>query len=138
MEKKKMRNIEASAAIFMIVAVTFILGTGPSIVADPYPGGPFHDRANVLLSATDDISGVAYINYSITCSNPAYTPLGWQSQVGSAVGIVLTIYGTYTIQYFAVDNYGNTEAIQETTFDIIPLDETPPTTTISINDTPPT
>jgi hypothetical protein len=145
MEKKKMRKIEAGAAIFVIVAVTFILGTGPSIIADPYQEEPFHDMVRVTLSATDSQSSVEYINYSITCSNPAYQPLGWQQFDASqsqtdpvSFWFELNKLGDYTVQYYAADSFGNVEATKETTFSIVPSDQTPPTTTIFITDAIPT
>ena len=140
-----MRKIEAGAAIFVIVAVTFILGTGPSIIADPYQQEPFHDMVRVALTATDSQSSVVYINYSISCTNPLYQYLGWQQFNASqsqtdpvSFWFELNILGNYTIQYYAADTFGNIESLKVTTFALVPSDVTPPTTTIYITDGIPT
>jgi len=141
-KKKNMKKIGASTAIFAVVAVVFLLSTGPAIVADEYEGSPFHDMVRVTLTATDSQSYVEYINYSITCTNPTYQPPGWQQYITTtdpcSVSFDLNILGNYTVQYYAVDSFGNIEATKTTTFSLVPSDVTPPTTTIYITDAIPT
>lgn len=137
MEKKNMKKIKAGVAIFAVVAVTFLLVAGPAMIASDVPGSPFYDHAWVTLSATDSQSGVAYINYSVTCTNPAGS-IGWTHVAGSFVQFQVTTLGYYTVNYYAADNFGNIESMKTATFWVNASDTTPPSTSIVVSQEIPT
>lgn len=136
-KKKNMKKIKAGAAIFAVVAATFLLGAGPAIIAIEDPGSPYHDRVQVWLNATDTGAGVDYINYSIGFAPAGGGPGSQTTDIqfyGASVTFNLTDLGYYTISYYAVDNMGNVEPRQTTSFWLNSSDSTPPTTTIHIED----
>jgi hypothetical protein len=133
--KKNMNKIKAGAAIFVVIVTAIIVASGPSMIADitdPLP--QYHDSVTVTLSATDDISGVAVTMYRVLVSSPSETPAPEFQEYSGPFDI--TGLGTYTIEYYSIDNYGNQEAVKTTSFQIIPLDVTPPVTQISIAESP--
>jgi len=109
-------NIEATSS-----TVIQIDKTAPDTTNDPIGEmgfeGWYTSDVDILLSATDDLSGVSKIEYSLNDFN-------WYDYLGS---ILISTEGTTTIYYRAIDNAGNVEA---TSSIVIQIDKTAPDTTI--------
>jgi len=90
--------------------------TPPVTTTDTLPS--YIGAARILLHATDD--GQVAIATQITRLD------GGPSVVGSSVDVPEP--GTHTLEYWSVDQYGNTEAPQSVTFTVV-ADTVPPTTT---------
>lgn len=97
--------------------------TAPITTADLNPEQPnggngwYTSDVSVSLSAADDLSGVANIQYQLNGA-------GWEDYTGT---IILTDEGTHTLEYRSRDYAGNVELAQSLT---IPIDMSPPLLTI--------
>jgi len=113
--------------------VSFVVGLAPDVtppvssvagaVSDPMPGAV----ANITITATDtagsaheESSGVKEITYSVNGGGPTVTASDTAAFTVSGTGI-------YTLEYFATDVAGNTEATRTANFYLGPvMDKTPP------------
>src|SRR3990167_99579 len=79
-----------------------------------------NSSVTISLTCTDTVSG---------CFKTYYTTDGSTPTTASSQGtsIILTTDGQYTIKYFSVDNYGNTQAVQ-TAANLVKIDKTNPNT----------
>ena len=75
---------------------------------------------NVILAATDDLSGVAATQYRLDGGS-------WQTYVGS---FPVSAEGVHSVDFYSTDSAGNLEA---THTQVINVDQTPPTTTASLS-----
>src|SRR3989442_14991511 len=91
--------------------------SGPSGLNGWYTG-----NVTVGLAATDDVSGVAWTNYSV--DNGA-----WQTYAGA---FLVTGDGDHSLSYFSTDNAGNIEATKAME---IKVDGTPPVTSTAFRGT---
>ena len=91
--------------------------TGP-ITADNAPSGWHNQNVAINLTSSDGISGIAYTYYRINAGE-------WIE--GTA--IALSAEGSYTIDYYSVDNAGNAEDIK-TAQNVVNIDKTSPVVSI--------
>lgn len=128
--KKNMKKIKAAAAISAIVLATFIVVSGPALIADTTPPlNTYKSEVTVTLTASDDSSGVQYINYIIVLDG---TIIEEQQVFNETITFVCTAPGDYTIRYYAVDWAGNVEAEKTRSFTIL-FDTIPPNTEITLD-----
>lgn len=80
-------------------------GTAPvsTIRASRGAGVDGSDRADVVFSATDALSGVSALRYRID---------GGEWKLADAAAVRVEGYGTHVVDYFAIDNAGNAEALR--------------------------
>jgi hypothetical protein len=114
-------NVEA------VKTATIMIDTTPPATSISLSGtqglmGWYTSDVTVTLSATDATSGVANTMYSFDGTN-------WFSYVGP---FTVSAEGATTVYYYSTDNAGNMETVKTAT---IMIDETPPTTTISLSGT---
>ncbi|NJN68323.1 MAG: hypothetical protein HC884_17235 [Chloroflexaceae bacterium] len=88
----------------------------------PPPSGWFNTSVQVRLQATDQprltvLAGVRDVYYNRDGE-------GWKKQSGSAATVTVSGDGPHTVEYYAVDRAGNSEAPRSISFKI---DATPPT-----------
>jgi peptidoglycan/xylan/chitin deacetylase (PgdA/CDA1 family) len=86
---------------------------------------PYNSSVSVTLSASDSQSGVSQILYTTDGTDPTTN--------GTLYLGAFSVAATSTIQYMAVDNVGNAEAIHSR---VIQISSTAPTSTISCNSFP--
>lgn len=104
--------------------------TTPPVTTDNAPSGWSNSAVTVTLTATDNVggSGVASTYYSVD---------GGPDQVGTTVTIAAPADhsndGTHTITYYSVDNAGNTETPHSTT---VKIDTTPPALSPAVSPDP--
>ena len=91
--------------------------SGPSGLNGWYTG-----NVTVGLAATDDVSGVAWTNYSVDSG-------AWQTYAGA---FLVTGDGDHSLSYFSTDNAGNIEATKAME---IKVDGTPPVTSTAFRGT---
>jgi len=133
-EMEKRKKIEAVAAIIAVVLALFIVGMGPTIVADTSsPDDPVYDgTVAVTLNATDDYSGVAGIYFAL---DPPVSQMpgeiNWTYVEGEIVTFDVTEPGNHTVFFYSVDNAGNEEACKTKSF-VIYEDAIAPVTTIDL------
>ncbi len=87
-------------------------GTPPeseiSVIDGVMEGGVYITDVTLAITATDDMSGVAEINYRIDGGS-------WMSYASS---FVVSGNGAHTVEYYAVDGSGNEEEVNEFAFEI--------------------
>jgi hypothetical protein len=83
----------------------------------------YKDTAEVTLTATDDLSQVKEVKYSINGN--------WNTVTGNEAKFTLGEPGTYTITYYAVDYADNVESTQQFTVKIV--DTILPVSTLTTN-----
>ncbi|RDE16934.1 MAG: hypothetical protein C4K47_00630 [Candidatus Thorarchaeota archaeon] len=106
-------------------SMTFTLDNSPPVttlhVGTPVAGDCVTSNTPLDLSADDGTGvGIASIHYKVNDGQ-------WQTRMGSF--FLEGADGEYTVYYYAVDSFGNTETELSTT---LILDNSPPTTTIHI------
>jgi hypothetical protein len=84
-----------------------------TVNAMPGPSGFYRSPLPVLITATDDLSGVAGITYSLSGAT-----VGSGTVAGSSLNLSLTGDGTTVLTWFARDVAGNVEAAQTRTFQL--------------------
>ena len=109
-------NIEAEQTLTLRMDRTNPVSS--SAVNGAARGGPYYTPPSVTLSATDSLSGVAAIYYSVD-GGPA------QAYTGA---FTVSEHGSYTISYWAVDVADNAEPAKTLNLNVI-LDTISPTTT---------
>ncbi|NIM15433.1 MAG: hypothetical protein GTO45_25945 [Candidatus Aminicenantes bacterium] len=98
--------------------------TGYTIVGTPTANpNEYKDTAEVTLTATDDLSQVKEVKYSINGN--------WNTVTGNEAKFTLGEPGTYTINYYAVDYADNVESTQQLTVKIV--DTIPPVSMLTTN-----
>jgi hypothetical protein len=83
--------------------------TAASATPAPNANGWNNTPVTVVLSASDEGSGVLSISYSTSTVSPTGTSLGGGSVGGAAASFVVSAQGTTTVTYRATDNAGNVE-----------------------------
>ncbi len=78
------------------------------VATDDVAAGGYEGTATVTLSATDAHSGVKAIDYTIGAGAPVHT-------LGSSASFSISTPGTYTVNYTAEDNAGNTSVAKQAT-----------------------
>ena len=126
--KKDMRKIKAAAAISALVLTAIVVLSGPSMIADTTPPeNTYTSAVTVTLTASDNQSGVEYIQYTVI-----HDGVPSQNRVyNETATFVCDESGEYTIEYFAVDWAGNVETTKSKSFTIV-FDITPPDTEIDL------
>jgi len=97
--------------------------TSAALAPEPNASGWNSTDISVALSATDDRSGVADIDYTL-----AGAQSGASVVPGSSASVTITAEGITTITYLARDRAGNTEEPKTLT---VRIDKTPPRITIN-------
>jgi C1A family cysteine protease len=114
-------NVEGSQSVSINID-TVSPSTIHSLFGDIGENGWYTSDVDVILSASDDTSGVASIMYRIDNESwQTYSPVLLES-----LHLYLSGDGTQTIEYYSSDNAGNSEAIKTFT---VGIDTTSPTTT---------
>jgi methionine-rich copper-binding protein CopC len=93
--------------------------TSATVTPTPNAAGWNNTGVNVILSATDDRSGVAVTQYQLDGG-------AWETYQGP---IPITAEGVHTVRYASTDKAGNQEAVKTLT---VRIDETPPVTTAQL------
>lgn len=95
----------------------------PVTVASPSPANAFAEwvasNVTLVLSATDDVSGIAWTRYSLN---------GAAEQDYNGAPFTVSAEGITTVRYRSQDNSGNAETAATKT---IAIDKTPPVTSVS-------
>jgi peptidoglycan/xylan/chitin deacetylase (PgdA/CDA1 family)/N-acetyl-beta-hexosaminidase len=115
LEATKSRTIQIDTT-----APTSSIACGGGACSSGWYGGP----VSVSLSASDAESGVASIRYTSDGSDP--------TALSPAYTAPFTVSATATVKYRAFDNAGNAEATKS---QLIQIDTTPPTSSITCNQT---
>ncbi|TAL31036.1 MAG: hypothetical protein EPN93_18610 [Spirochaetes bacterium] len=86
----------------------------------------------VAITASDALSGVSRISYTVNGGDPDFTGTGTVVTGASAVATIgAGGYGTYTLKYRAIDAVGNTEDVKSVTYTVVSGDHTPPVSTVN-------
>ncbi len=108
-------NVEAEQTITLKMDRTNPMST--ALVNGATPGGPYYAPVSISLSATDSVSGVASLFYSVD-GGPAQQYTGPFTVSG---------HGNHTVSYWAVDIADNVEAARSLDLNVV-LDTISPTT----------
>ncbi|MHA2294529.1 MAG: S8 family serine peptidase [Candidatus Hodarchaeales archaeon] len=100
--------------------------TAPSSSINPVSGSSVETGTVITIIATDSGSDISYINYRIT-DGASMVYVDWQTVTGSSTSFTLENYGLgtgdYNIEYYAIDNTGNTESTNTAVYNSVTLDE---------------
>jgi hypothetical protein len=80
--------------------------------------GPYTNFATIRIDATDDLSGVAYIYYTVNGGSTRTTPVGTSGYAEAYVRQITTGASTYTLEFWAQDREGNIEDENTVTFTV--------------------
>jgi hypothetical protein len=119
----KAGNIGESGTITITISEEAPQDTTPPTTTDNYQHNNawINSDANITLTATDDISGVAHTYYTVD---------GVQSE-GTSISV--SDEGKHTVKYWSIDNVGNEE--NKHTIGVW-IDKTPPVTTSTVTPVP--
>lgn len=118
----KAGNIEAEKTITVRIDKT--APQTASIVTGDGSGAVFNNSAAVQLTATDSLSGINEIRYSVDGG----------AELVYAGSFVIDTPGNHTVAFYALDNAGNIETQQ--TLDLEIIDTIPPVSSLAVTPTP--
>jgi putative cell wall-binding protein len=101
--------------------VSFVIDMTPPEVSDDALDS-YRGTASILLSATDALSGVASVSYSLN---------GGVDQVvaGASATVMVSQPGDHVLSYYATDRAGNVSSTAQVEFEVVEPDTTPPVST---------
>ncbi|MBF0387121.1 MAG: S8 family serine peptidase [Candidatus Omnitrophica bacterium] len=122
-------NWSAVSSVSKIVDTTPPVTTFDALIPD---NGFIKLNSELRLTATDAVSGVDKIYYSLTGGKPFNLLPGDCPGKSCGGTVVFTTSGQYTLAYYAVDTLGNKEAVKVAPRSFV-VDASPPVVTLQIN-----